>query len=158
MKCDLIWWNWCYKRLISLPKLCILLEHLPDFLNTQLIPLSTTGCFNINHHNGGLYQPQSDKLNLQPNIAVTAVFLFPDIYHQSIYPALECSTAEPANSDGPGTTGAIKSDISNGKVNSVFQMHFLEDRGSRGFRQWKWQRLATSPACGMPSWISTCSL
>lgn len=69
------------------------------------------------------------------------MFLFPDT---SIYPTLECCTAEPANSDGPGTTGAIKSDISNGKVNSVFQMHFLEDGGSRGFRHWKWQRLAPS--------------
>lgn len=88
-----------------------------------------------------LYQAYSDKLNLQCNIAITAVFLFPDT---SIYPTLECCTAEPANSDGPGTAGAIKSDISNGKVNSVFQMHFLEDGGSRGFRHWKWQRLAPS--------------
>ena len=64
----------------------------------------------------------SDKLNLQRNIAISAVCLFPDT---SIYPVLEGSATEPANSDGPGTTGAIKSDISNGKVNSVFQMHFL---------------------------------
>lgn len=121
--------------------LCILLEYSPGFRNSQLIPLSTTSCFNINHHDGGLYQPYSDKLNLQCNIAVTAVFLFPDT---SIYPTLESSTAEPAKSDGPGTAGAIKSDISNGKVNSVFQMHFREDGGGRGFRHWKWQRLAPS--------------
>lgn len=40
--------------------------------------------------------------------------------------------------------GAIKSDISNGKVNSVFQMHFLEDESDKGFIHCKWRRLAVS--------------
>lgn len=40
--------------------------------------------------------------------------------------------------------GAIKIDISNGEVNSVFQMHFLEDSSGRGFIHCKWQWLASS--------------
>jgi len=39
---------------------------------------------------------------------------------------------------------AIKNDISNGKVNSVFQMHFLEDRRTRGFIYCKWRWLEIS--------------
>lgn len=91
------------------------------------VAVTTVVSFCINHPKCALYQPHSGKLNLQNNISIIAVFLCADT---SIYLALESSAVEPANSERPETMGAIKSDISNGKVNSVFQMHFLEDGGS----------------------------
>lgn len=97
--------------------------------------------FHINHHKGALYQPYSGKLNLQSNISIIAVFRV--LWHKHLsgcgkQHSRACQLGKTWNH------GAIKSDISNGKVNSVFQMHFLEDRSSRGFIHCKWQWLASS--------------